>query len=77
MKIGTFEAKNKLSALLDRVVRGETIQITRRGKPIAELRPVSEEGVVKPRFGSETELVQFMADDFQEPLDDFESYMPE
>ncbi len=77
MKIGTFEAKNKLSALLDRVVRGETIQITRRGKPIAELRPILEAGVVKPRFGSQTGLVQFMADDFQEPLEDFTDYMPE
>lgn len=77
MKIGTFEAKNKLSALLDRVVQGETIQITRRGKPIAELKPVPEKELVKPRFGSETDLVQFIADDFQEPLDDFKNYMPE
>ncbi len=77
MKMGTFEAKNKFSALLDRVVQGETIQITRRGKPIAELKPIPEEGVVKPRFGSAKDLVQFIADDFQEPLDDFKNYMPE
>ena len=77
MKIGTFEAKNKLSALLDRVVQGETITITRRGKPIAELKSVPEGRAVKPRFGSERALVQFMADDFQEPLGDFKDYMPE
>jgi prevent-host-death family protein len=30
-EIGAFEAKNTLSALLDRVERGEEILITRRG----------------------------------------------
>lgn len=36
-EIGAFEAKNKLSALLDRVENGEEITITRRGKPVARL----------------------------------------
>jgi prevent-host-death family protein len=40
-EFGTFEAKNKLSELLDRVERGERVVITRRGKPVAELIPVS------------------------------------
>ncbi len=38
--VGSFEAKTHLSALLDRVVKGETIEITRRGVPIARLVPV-------------------------------------
>jgi prevent-host-death family protein len=38
-EIGAFEAKNKLSALLERVERGEEILITRRGKPVAKLVP--------------------------------------
>lgn len=77
MKIGTFEAKNKLSALLDRVAKGETIQITRRGKAIAELRPISEDRITAARFGSEKDLIEFMADDFNEPLEDFREYMSE
>jgi prevent-host-death family protein len=32
-KIGAFDAKNKLSALLDKVEAGEEIVITRRGRP--------------------------------------------
>jgi prevent-host-death family protein len=40
-EIGAFEAKNKLSELLDRVERGERIVITRHGKPVAELSPVA------------------------------------
>jgi prevent-host-death family protein len=39
MEVGAFEAKNKLSALLDRVELGEVIVITRHGKPIAKLVP--------------------------------------
>lgn len=35
--VGTFEAKNKLSELLDAVERGEEVEITRRGKPVAKL----------------------------------------
>lgn len=39
MQISTFDAKNKLSALLDDVARGAEITITRRGVPIAKLVP--------------------------------------
>ena len=38
-EIGAFEAKNKLSALLDQVERGAEIVITRRGKAVAKLVP--------------------------------------
>jgi prevent-host-death family protein len=39
-EIGAFEAKNKLSELLDRVEGGEEVIITRRGQAIAKLVPV-------------------------------------
>lgn len=38
-EIGAFEAKNKLSWLLDRVEQGEEITITRHGRPVARLIP--------------------------------------
>jgi prevent-host-death family protein len=38
-EIGAFDAKNKFSALLDKVERGEEITITRRGKVVAKLVP--------------------------------------
>ena len=34
------EAKNKLSELIDRALRGEDIVITRHGRPVVELRAV-------------------------------------
>jgi prevent-host-death family protein len=37
------EAKNRLPALLSAVERGESVTITRYGKPIAEIRPISTE----------------------------------
>lgn len=37
--IGAYEAKTHLSALLDRVEQGESLTITRNGKPVARLVP--------------------------------------
>jgi prevent-host-death family protein len=42
-EVGAFEAKNKLSALLDRVEKGEEITITRHGRPVARLVPATGE----------------------------------
>ncbi len=39
--IGVFEAKTHLSRLLDRVAHGESVTITRHGKPVAYLVPVT------------------------------------
>jgi len=44
MEIGSFEAKNKLSALLERAEKGEEIVITRRGEPVARLVPFDDRG---------------------------------
>ena len=37
--IGAFAAKTHLPKLLDRVAKGEAIQITKRGTPVAKLVP--------------------------------------
>ena len=74
MKVGTFEAKNKLSALLDRAQQGEVIQITRRGKAVAELRPVGAGRSTRRVFGGERDLVKSIAADFTAPLEDFKDY---
>lgn len=39
-KIGTFEAKTHFCALVEAAERGETIIVTRKGKPVAELGPL-------------------------------------
>jgi prevent-host-death family protein len=37
--VGSYEAKTHLPRLLERVERGETITITRHGRPVARLVP--------------------------------------
>jgi prevent-host-death family protein len=42
--VGAFEAKTHFSELLDRAERGEEILITKRGKAVARLMPISANG---------------------------------
>jgi prevent-host-death family protein len=44
-KVGLFEAKQKLSELVERAARGERIGITKRGKLTAEIGPARSENV--------------------------------
>ena len=49
MKTATItEAKNRLSALIDRVRHGETVVITDRGRPVARLESVVTDPVADP-----------------------------
>ena len=41
MNIAVYEAKSKLSELLDKVCAGKEVVITRHGEPIARLVPVN------------------------------------
>ncbi|MGH8502457.1 MAG: type II toxin-antitoxin system Phd/YefM family antitoxin [Gammaproteobacteria bacterium] len=41
-EVGAYEAKTHLPSLLERVEKGERFIITKHGRPVAELRPVSE-----------------------------------
>jgi prevent-host-death family protein len=72
-EIGAFEAKTRLSELLERVSRGQIYRITKRGKPIAELRPI-EGATGRPRFGSDRGRV-VIAEDFDAPLPEMREFM--
>jgi prevent-host-death family protein len=39
--VGVYDAKTNLAKLLDEVERGETVTITRHGRPVAKLVPVT------------------------------------
>ena len=49
-KIGLFQAKNRLSELVDRAARGEQIGITRRGKLAAVIVPARPKVSLKEVF---------------------------
>ncbi|MDO8679351.1 MAG: type II toxin-antitoxin system prevent-host-death family antitoxin [Acidobacteriota bacterium] len=70
--IGAFEAKTRLSELLEKVSRGHVYRITKRGKPVAELRPVAD-GAGRPTFGEDKGRIT-MREDFEAPLDDMKAY---
>jgi prevent-host-death family protein len=72
--VGVHEAKTHLSKLLQRVAAGETIVITRAGKRMAELRPVTEERPKRRIPGLDRGLV-IIHPDFDDPLPEFEEYM--
>jgi prevent-host-death family protein len=67
--IGAFQAKTRLSELLDLVATGRRFRITKRGKPVAELGPIDHVSK-RPRFGRDRGRIR-MSRDFDAPLPDF------
>jgi len=65
-------AQAKLSDLIEDAIRGKEVLITKDGKPLVKLVPVSQP---KPRpvFGSAKGQIS-MSDDFDAPLEDFQDY---
>jgi antitoxin (DNA-binding transcriptional repressor) of toxin-antitoxin stability system len=73
-EIGIFDSKTRMSELIQQVLRGERFYITKRGKRVAELRPVEEEK--KPLIRGCAKNTEYrMAEDFDAPLDDMKEYM--
>jgi prevent-host-death family protein len=69
-KVGIFEAKTHFSALIDSVMHGETVVVTKKGLPVARLVPMEEPrprkfGVARKLFESGAIVV---ADNFDAPL---------
>ena len=72
--LGTLEAKTRFSELLDQVERGGRFLITRHGRPIAELAPLSSGR--RPHPGFAKGCFKDVAEDFDAPLADFHDYAP-
>lgn len=70
-QIGAFEAKTRLSELLEQVSRGRRFVITRRGRAVAELRPVA--ATARLRFGCDRGAI-VVRDDFDAPLPEMKPY---
>jgi prevent-host-death family protein len=67
-QVNLYEAKTKLSSLVERAARGEEIVIAKAGKPMARLVPP----LVEPRHARESGQnllgITYIADDFDAPL---------
>lgn len=69
------DAKNRLTALARRVERGETIVVTRNGKPVLDLVPHMAKGGLNLQAGRDylskrgiKQVFTYVAPDFDEPL---------
>lgn len=69
------DAKNRLTELARRVERGETVVVTRNGKPAFEMVPHKPRGGLDLEAGRKylkehgiTELFTYVAKDFDDPL---------
>ena len=47
--IGSYQAKSHLSRLLDRVAQGESLTITKHGRPVAQLVPIDHDKEARSR----------------------------
>lgn len=72
--VGVFEAKTRLSALIDQVRAGRRFIITKHGEPVAELGPVSQPKRRAKRGSAKSRSFR-MSPDFDAPLEDFAEYM--
>lgn len=72
-EIGAFEAKTHLSSILEKVAQGQSFIITKRGQPIAAIKPFSPPPK-KRILGLWRDRI-WVAPDFDEPLEDFKEYM--
>ena len=52
IQVSVAEAKTQLSSLLDAVEAGQSVVITRRGKPIADLIPRCNVGDMLPQLAA-------------------------
>lgn len=75
MQVTIHEAKTHLSKLIRKALAGEEIVIARGNQPLVKLVVLPELNQQR-RIGGAKGLIEFMADDFDEPLEDFADYMP-
>jgi prevent-host-death family protein len=69
--VGAFEAKTRLSELLDQVERGQVVRITKRGRPVAELRPIAATPS-RLQFGVDQGRIR-IEHNFDAPLPEFDT----
>jgi prevent-host-death family protein len=75
IQVNIHEAKTHLSKLIQRALEGERIIIAKGNTPLVEL-VVLPEARQERRLGGAKEAILSMADDFDEPLAEFEEYKP-
>lgn len=68
MKVSVYEAKSKLSQMINKALEGEEVVITRNGHDTVKLTPVRK----KRNWIGMYEGQIIIHDDFDDPLEEFE-----
>jgi prevent-host-death family protein len=71
VNVTIHEAKTHLSRLIQEAIHGEEIVISKGKKPVARLIPI-ESAVPERRLGGAKGLIEHIAPDFDDEIDDFE-----
>ena len=74
LQVNIHEAKTHLSKLIQAALKGREVIIAKGNKPVVRLE-VLPEARSNRKIGNAKGLILSMADDFDEPLDDFREYM--
>ena len=75
IQVTIHEAKTHLSKLIQKALTGEQVIIAKGKQPLVKL-VVLPEARQQRRLGGAKDTILAMANDFDEPLDEFEEYMP-
>ncbi len=59
MEAGIKEAKNNLSKLVDAVLAGEEVFVTKRGTRVAQIVPAKKKGSFKTGYGLHKDKINF------------------
>ena len=73
-QVNIHEAKTQLSKLIQAALSGKEVIIAKGNKPVVRLEVLPEARSTR-KIGNAKGLVLAMADDFDDPLDDFREYM--
>lgn len=74
LQVNIHEAKTQLSKLIQEALSGKEVIIARGNEPVVRLDVLPNMRTHR-EIGSAKGLILSMADDFDEPLDDFKDYM--
>jgi len=69
------EAQAKLPQIIDSLLPGDTLVITRNNQPVAKLVGQTRVPRAPRKAGSCKGMILHIADDFDAPLEDFREYM--
>jgi len=74
LQVNIHEAKTQLSKLIQEALSGREVIIAKGNKPMVRL-DVLPEARNQRKIGNAKDLILNMADDFDDPIDDFKDYM--